>query len=398
MRARSHQYLESDNYTDTTFHDKEKSSLDVAYQNFKQFNTAQYPMLSTITILYIDHNKLTSLPFLPNLRELTCSVNCLKAIPFYPNLTFLSMSHNNIVNCNQYHDSQLRYFDCSYNPGFNLDFRLPHCTQLYINNNELISLDMTLVPSLVLLDASFNKLTELRKGSENLTEIDIKNNNISGLPIWPKLEHLAADYNQLSNLQTYPLLTNLDITHNILTQISDQPNLKRINASNNLIKHLGNMPKVKFMDFSYNNLDNITIPQYADHISIQFNQITKLDLGNANYIKNLQIDFRCYKQVYDTYYNKFQSVSIHPDSNKLETLLKKLSNTFKEDLINYIFQKFSKSEFHLRAEMLIDLSLILYKIHFSNNVGSISDTEEYKYLLNTMTKLYYRTIVATFVF
>lgn len=398
MRARSHQYSESDSYTDTTFYNKEKSSLDVAYQNFKEFNVAQYQMLSTITILYIDHNKLTSLPFLPNLRELTCSVNCLRMIPFYPNLTFLSMSHNNIINCNQYHDSQLTYFDCSYNPGFNLDFRLPHCRQLYINNTELVYLDMTLVPSLILLDASFNKLIELKKGSEHLTEIDIKNNNIKELPVWPKLEHLSADYNQLSYLQTYPQLSNLDISHNILIQINHQPNLTRITASNNLIKHLGHMPKLKFMDFSYNSLTNIIIPECAEYVSLQFNQITKLDLSNAIHIKNLQIDFRCYKQVYETYYDNFKSVTIQPDSAKLETLLNKLGNTFKEDLINYVFQKFSKSEFHLRADMLINLSLTLYKMHFPNDIAAISDTEEYKYLLYNMTKLYYRTIVATLVF
>src|SRR5271155_1769290 len=156
MRGRSYHYPDPDpdNYTDTTYYDEEEEQLDVAYQRLKIFSLTSYPNISTIKKLFIDHNNLTELPdpeYLPDLTELTCSFNKFKTIPLYPKLTFLDCSNNDITDLSQYHGTKIKYFDCSNNNGLTLNFSLPHCKQLYINDCGLVSIDLTLMPLLNIL-------------------------------------------------------------------------------------------------------------------------------------------------------------------------------------------------------------------------------------------------------
>ena len=407
MRARSHKYPNSDDdYVDTTYYHKNEAYLDVGYQLLKIFNIKQYPELSVIKKLFIDHNSLTELPnpkYLPNLTELTCSANHLLGIPFYPKLIFLNIAHNNIKDCSQYHNSQIKYFDCSYNRNFNLMFKLPYCEQLYINNNDVESINLALVPNLKILDAENNNLIKI-VGGLGLVEINIKNNCITELPYWPKLVRLNADHNNISKLETYSELRGIFICYNKLVSINDQPKLRKLIATNNYIKKYGTMPNLMLVDLSHNSLSDFKVPDKIEYLSLQFNPIAKLDLGpNAlKNIKELQLGFITYKYIYDKYYKDFDYVSVQPNPIKLEEQLKRLSKVFDDNMIDYIYQKFYKTKFSDRADALLKVSLKLYWRYFSKNgaktMEELVQTREFKYLLHSITTLYYKTIVMTMYF
>src|SRR5437868_1846293 len=103
MRPKTYRFPDEkdDIYTDTTFFDKENKYLDVGYQRLKILNIKLYPGLSDIKILHISNNSLQNLPeskYLQNLVVLDCSHNKLTTIPFYPNLRSLTCCNNRINN------------------------------------------------------------------------------------------------------------------------------------------------------------------------------------------------------------------------------------------------------------------------------------------------------------
>lgn len=407
MRLRSHKYPNEndDNYVDTTYYDSEKESLDVGYQLLKIFNILNYPKLKNIQRLFIDHNKLKNLPdpeYLPNLTELNCSANQLQEIPFYPNLVFLNISHNQIKNCIKYQNARLTYFDCSYNLDFNLDFFLPYCEHLYITNNEIKYINLDMVPNLKFLDAENNNLATIT-GGQKLVEINIKNNKIGVLPVWQFLTRLNADNNNIQILESYPELRGVNISYNKLTTIRAQPRLRKLIATNNLITDIGDMPNLTLADLNDNYLTKFKVTDNIEYLSIQFNPIKKLDIGERalKNIKELQMGFTTYKYFYNKYYNNFDHISIQPNSIKLENSLKRLNKVFDEDIIDYICRKFHKTKFPDRADAILKISLRLYWKYFASkecSIQEIFDSKEFKYLSTNITKLYYKTIVITMYF
>ena len=407
IRARSDKYPDSEEeYVDKTCYDKKEKSLDIGYQRLKIFNVKLYPELSLIEKLFIDYNNLKLLPdptYLPNLTELTCSTNCLNSIPFYPKLTFLNIAHNSILDCRQYHNSNIEYFDCSYNPGFKLNFRLPKCTQLYINNNDITTIDLNLVPKIKLLDCSNNKLDKIIGGA-NLIELNIQHNNITQLPYWPQIVRINADHNKITTLQTYPLLVAINISYNKLTKIADQPKIRKLIATNNDLITTNIMPNLELVDLAHNNLAHFKMPPKVEYVSLEFNPIIKLELDTnvLSHIKELQVGFTTYTYIYQKYYNSVNSVNVQPHSIKLEEMLRKLNKVFDSKIIDYIFRYFHNTKFQNRADALFKITLKLYWKYFrTNNIKTMAElikTTEFKYLLDNITKLYYKTIIVTIYF
>lgn len=408
MRARSHKYPDSDDdkYIDTTYYDKEDEYLDLGYQRLKHLNIERYPEFSYLKKLFIDHNNLDNLPeakYLPNLRQLTCSSNNLKNIPYYPNLTFLNIANNQIISCNQYNNSKIKYFDCSFNSGFKYDFILPECKHLYINDTETNSINLNLLPKLEILDCENNRLTNI-EGGNNLLEINIQYNYIKSLPYWPKMERLMADQNEIEILRTYPNLISVNISHNKLIKINSQPLLKKLIANNNNIRSVGNMPELELIDLSHNFITYFDIPKKVKYISLQFNPLTKIILGKdvLGSIKELQVNFETYKHIYETYYHNFDSVNVQTNEEKLEQMLKKLSIIFNDSTSRYVFRKFNDIKFKDREDTLFKITLKLYWDYFSSdgakNIEELVNSDKFRFLLENITNFYYKTIVITLYF
>lgn len=407
MRTRTHKYQDNDNcYVDTTCYDENSNYLDLGYQRLRIINIKLYPEFSHIRKLFVDHNNLNQLPdphYLPHLEQLTCSVNSLTSIPFYPKLTFLNIAHNRIVDCSQYHNSSIRFFDCSNNPNFKLNFTLRECEQLYINNTEISSIDLNFVPKLKVIDCSNNHLSTITGGSE-LIEIDIKFNKIKSLPRWDKIERIMADQNLIDALETYPNLISVNISYNQLVDIATQPKLKKLIAHNNNLRNLGSMPNLEMIDLRHNNLTDISISDGAEFVSLQFNPIKKIILNKnvLKTIKELQVNFETYKYIYQNYYQNFDSVNIQINEEKLEYLLKKLGNVFNDKMIRYVFRQFCAMDFREREDALFKIAINLYCNYFPtkgiNSVEELAKNSQFKHLLDNITKFYYKTVVATLYF
>jgi hypothetical protein len=407
MRARSHIYPEyNENYTDTTHFDDNEKCLDIGYQRLKIFNPTLYPKLDKVKRLFIDHNNLTHLPdpsALPMLTELTCSYNKLTTIPLYPKLKFLNVANNKITDLNHYHNSKLIYFDCSYNQGFKMNFSLPDCKQLYVNDTDLESINLDKFPKIELLDCGNNKLTQIGY-ADDLIEINIQNNLIEELPLWPYLVRLVADNNKIGVLPSYPLLVSANVANNRLTRIKKQPLLRKLIANNNSIQELGKMPNLELIDISHNKLDSFTPSNKIEYVSLQFNPINNIHLNEDTLesIVELQVNFDTYKNIYKKYYEHFDAVNVHTNEEKLEKIMTKLDGIFNDKIKTYIFTKFKQLKFQNREETLFKTTLAIYWEYFpKDNTESLDELikkKEFVDLLDKITNFYYKTIVITLYF
>lgn len=405
MRARSDRYPDNNNsYIDTTYYDEEEKYLDLGFQRLKFLNPTSYPNFSFIVQLYIDHNNLTELPqpsLLPHLEELTCASNNLQSIPYYPKLIFLNISKNKITKLSHYQNSLLQYFDCSYNENFEPNFSLPHCKQLYIDNTNLAHINLKLFPKLEILDCENNRLTNIME-SNTLLEINVQHNLFTSLPSFPKIIRIMADHNKITSLNTYPELLSLTITYNKLVKIDAQPKLKKIIANNNYIENIGSMPKLRVIDFGQNKLEHFDFPIGVRYVSIQFNPISKLHIGNdvLQNIKELQINFESYRHIYSKYYDKIEFVSIIVNEERLNKMLGKMNEIFDEKMLCCIAKYLKKIDFRNCSRTLFVLSLQLYRCYFLKNsdVREFIGSKEFQCFFKSMMKLYHSVIVITLYF
>jgi len=407
MRARSHKYQNEDaEYVDTTHYDKNTHNLDIGYQRLKKINIKSHPELGNIRSLFIDHNNLTELPspeHMPHLVELSCSNNKLTHIPLYPKLEFLNISHNRITTLDIYHGSKLDYIDCSFNMGFVFTPKLKRCTQLYINDTSLREINLSLLPMLELLDCSNNKLSTIGK-HDALLELNIQYNSILDLPIYPKLRILMADNNLMTKLRSYPVLYSVTASYNNLSSVDSQPKLKKLIATHNTIEKINDLPLLKLMDLSHNKIKEISLSDKIQYASIHFNPIDHLKLGQnvMNTIRELQISFKVYLTIYDTYHKFFKSINIKVSLEKLNDKLQKLNDIFEEKLIEHIKKYFLKIKFQDRIGMFFRIALYLYRKHFadqkSDNIKDLIQSHEFIYLLENIANLYYSTIIVTIFF
>ncbi len=155
-----------------------------------------------IVKLDCQRNKLTSLPFLPNLTKLMCSSNQLTSLPLLPKLT-----------------------------------------KLWCNNNKLTSLP--LLPNLTELECDDNQLTSLPL-FPNLTELDCDYNQLTSLPLLPNLAKLYCYSNKLTNIPTFPNLTELSCHNSILfsTELTKWKKVWRLKALRNNEKRKRGLKRV----------------------------------------------------------------------------------------------------------------------------------------------------------
>jgi Leucine-rich repeat (LRR) protein len=195
-----------------------------------------------------------------------------------------------------------------------------------------------------------------------------------------------------------------NISYNRLKIIDDQPSLTKIIAAYNSIEKLGRMPQLELVDFSHNCITHFDVPDKIKYLSIQFNPMTNLKLGPAvlKSIMELQVNFETYSNIYSTYYQNFEAVSIQTNEQKLEQLIKNLNHIFDEHMARYIYKRFNTVKFQDRESMLHQITLRIYWKYFSKNKARTMEelvaSKEFQCLLDNITKFYYRTIVITLYF
>lgn len=246
------------------------------------------------TSLNLNAKQLTSLEGLDcfvNLTSLDCSENQLTEIDgsqLPQNLTQLNCSNNNLQEFDISTLTKLTYLDCSgcfntqsrsffTNGTINLSNH-PNLEYLYCGNNNLQTLDVTLIPKLKTLYCDMN----------NLTKLDLSNN--------PNLEILFCNNNKL---QTLDITQNLNLESfscydNNLTELKlgNNTKLSRLNCCDNRLKEL-DLSQYELLYEFYANRNEIThliLPEKSllRIIGISSNSIS--DINVSTYMNLIELD------------------------------------------------------------------------------------------------------------
>ena len=211
---------------------------------YKSFDTIPYRYIDEITTIQCRNLNLTSIPYYPNLEILDCSYNSIKSFHNYPKLT-----------------------------------------ELYCSSNRIIKLPK--LPNLIKLICDFNPNINLRlHRHENLKFLDCSNNNLSSVPIYPKLTNLICCNNNITFMNGYQDLKILDCSNNNIIYIEGFENLTYLNCSNNNLEELNEYPNLEVLQCSHNRLKELKAYPLIQLYCIN-NLLSKLD--NLEAYKNLNI-------------------------------------------------------------------------------------------------------------
>jgi len=402
MKQKSHKYTnEEDGYVNTTQYDQNINKLDIGFQRLKIFSTKLYRNLTSLKILIADNNHFTTLPspsVLPNLQELHCSHNNLKSIPFYPNLTSLNISRNKIINLNDYHNSILKYLDCSFNRGIEFRIHLPQCRQLFVNDTDLQEFKIHRFPTLEFLDCSNNSLKQIET-TATLLELSAQHNKFTSLPTFPNLRVLMVDNNFLTNITTYPYLTILSAAKNNLTKISSQPSLIKISASHNLITKLGLMPNLEIVELDNNYINDINHMIKPRHICLQFNPVNNFELRESAFqnLEELHVDYKLYEKVYAQCSQYVKIINFSACEAKIDEKNKKLAEIFDARMLQYIKKKFIHTDFKDRVATFTTIVMRIKKEYFATDSEKVA-AEKSVVMLKNISKLYHKTLIVALIF
>ncbi|CAL2104905.1 exported hypothetical protein [Tenacibaculum sp. 190524A02b] len=232
------------------------------------------------------------------------NINDLTGINTFKNIKILRCSNNNLTNLELTIHYSLELLSAGYNQLTSIKFGKLGLTNVFLQNNKLTSLNVAPLDALETLDASINKLTEVQLAfpvnhipfkslnlwDNELTSIDlsllteledlqVSNNLLTSINTSnnKKLQKLIADTNQISSI---------DIKENsLLTEITLSNNqLSTIDLSNNaLLKNLN------LISNSFQNLD-ISTNKSLENLYLQNNQLTSLDISSHTDMRVLFIN------------------------------------------------------------------------------------------------------------
>ena len=207
-----------------------------------------------------------------------------------------------------------------------------HLEYLYIQGNELTSIDVSKNPFLVVLNCEYNQINTLKiSNNGKLKSIECNNNKLTFLDVSNNiyLQKLICDNNQLTNLNlsnTKRLgflhckgnnlkaldvsdCSNLDVLNcneNQLTSIDVTKNLKltRLDCSNNSIStlDLSNNLILYKLSCDDNQLSKLDLSKnyYLYELSCNNNQLPKLDLSNNYRLRELRCSYNKLASLYVT--------------------------------------------------------------------------------------------------
>lgn len=303
MEKRSHRFPKKGEYVDSTKYNKKDQTLDIGYQLLREVPAKyDYSMIST---LFVDYNKITSLPEMPRLIKLSCKGNCLIDLPYFPSIRHCNVANNMIKRLPpQYTSSKLEWLDISGN-GFKLNVTLPRCTNLYITDNNLQTINLGYVPHIKYLDLSNNVLRTLSDCS-TLLELHAKNNKLDTIGRYDSVQHLDVSNNRLTVLHDYPSLVTLNVEGNNLTEIN-QPTIDSLIAKGNKLTKYHCPRRLEYLDLSNNMVQDITLSSRVVSAYIDNNPLKQIS-GHYDSLQEISLEYSTYRIIYESIKNKIVNV------------------------------------------------------------------------------------------
>lgn len=230
----------------------------------------------TLKILELNQSLVTSVNVSNNTWLINLQLN-------YNNLGYLDLSQN----------SALIYFAAQHNNLTGIDFNNPLATEVYLNFNDLASVDLSGLTWLLAINLSDNQLTSVDPShNTRLNYLDLSNNDFTYLQItggWASnLTALIVRGNYLTgiDISNAPALNNLNLSSQqwsglTVLDISNNLNLWYLYASESNIETIITAPLWSYawaavFDFSNNPLSNVTDPNALTFLA-SFNQYTSVN-------------------------------------------------------------------------------------------------------------------------
>ena len=176
---------------------------------------------------------------------------------------------------------------------------IPSIRELYIDNNKITELDLSNKSELKYLSCSNNYLTQLEVSSTNILALDCSNNKLNSLSISNpnSLKLLYANANNLSELDLsyFSQLMFLDCSQNKINSllISECSLLEKLNFANNFISEISlvNNTALRELYCNSNELEllNLSNNVNIDKVNCTYNKIKNLYLNNNSQLKELYV-------------------------------------------------------------------------------------------------------------
>ena len=261
--------------------------------------------VETIEVEGKNISSLEGIEAFPNLKELNCGNNSIQNLDLRqnPELKTLKCNTNQLTQLDLSKNPKIHYLYCSDNQLEQLDVSHLKLDYLYCSHNDLEQLNVKNSKSLVALNCSWNRLTELDADvshKSHLERVECQNNQLTSLILGQNklLKKLNCAHNQLTqlNLDNMSALEELRCQNNQLTalDVSSSPNLTTLVLKNNHLTSL-NLDNNPNLDFSitdiyhsdFNNVYTVTLtPDRTFDLStlpgFDINRVTEWVHGKAN--------------------------------------------------------------------------------------------------------------------
>ena len=255
--------------------------LNMGSNAFTTFNFNQFPNL---LFLGCEYNDLTSIDVsnCTSLKELRCQSNALTqiAITNIPTLTHLYCDNNPIVSLTMSNLPNFMFLFCSNTQLSNFQIDLPKLQELWLNQNQLTTLDLTNFPMLrtVYVHSSQNLVSIDFTGCTSLDFLEIYYNNaLTNLTV--------AGLTQLKTLKVYnsTALTSLDVSgcSSLLTLTCGSNNLSALDVTG--------CSSLTSLTCSNNHITNLDLSDCSALLSVfcDSNQLASLDVQQCTQLNTL---------------------------------------------------------------------------------------------------------------
>jgi hypothetical protein len=382
--------------------------LDFGYRRIKKLDIKNFLNHDQIQILYLDNNSLSSLPsasLLPNLTYLSVSNNKLTSIPFYHKLTFINFSKNNISALDNHYCSEtsvLKYIDASYNLNYNVNVRIPNCTELYATHCSIDHIYLDNYPKLKVLDIEHNNIRKIR-GHNNILEINISNNQVNNIDGFNELLIINACNNKITNYNCSKKLISANLNNNLLTELRDFPKLRHLEVSNNKLSSINNINNLEYIDVCNNNLSQFNVNKCTKFVCCYGNPITMFGFSNNDIsnVTELSVDYNCYNYIMSNFKDLDQQYIMCRvvDKNILKKNIIKYSSAMSklitDEKIDCLYMSL-KSNSNLTPTEIKMIVINVIIINNGINDDSIYDNSSFKNACAIVTKLYKKSLIYIF--
>jgi uncharacterized repeat protein (TIGR01451 family) len=263
------------------------------------------------------------------------TITSAEGIQSFINLQNLYINYNNLGSLDLSSNIHLKNLFCNYCQLTSLTLNSADLNVVYANNNLLTSIDLSSCPNVGDVDFSSNQLSEINlSGCSNIANLQVSNNLLESIDVSNDiaLYHLYVGNNLLTSLDVSGrqyleiLAADADIQGPLVTlNASNCTALNSISVANQSLEsvNIENSPQLGQIYFPNNNLNALNLSDCPDLfvLVLSHNTFEALDITSCPSITTLKLDFNNFTTFDVSTLHLLQSFDIN--NNQLTTLFVK---------------------------------------------------------------------------